>query len=379
MHKGSQSGAELGMPHNGLANSTPPLPLARNQSDTTFQSIPSWAEIASSAPGNAPKCAPLNTSHVPPGRNDELLDSDRSQRCTMGDPSGQVTTSQALAKGSVGGVAVNRSPKDLRLHPSIARLGLLPSATDLNDMVQDDETKLYEAVSITTCGIILSGFSTWHLAVLRKVEQIPCLLYSWSQDKALEWLLQNNRSRLAWNKYCRIVLAMELEPNLVAQALANKREGGRQKGLINLSKAEQVHVRSKLAALARVCPVYIDRVKQLRTQADQKVLDALQHGDISINRAWSWRELSFPQQVVALSRFLEDRATNEMLRPLFRKPSKLHAEQLDPTRLLQDLTRLSLIQPGTIRVLSKRISGKVVVVFDQHFDESLFQGDLPLA
>src|SRR5277367_1741818 len=45
-------------PHNGLANSTRPLPIARIQSDKVFSSGLSWAEIGCSADGYAPEYAP---------------------------------------------------------------------------------------------------------------------------------------------------------------------------------------------------------------------------------------------------------------------------------------------------------------------------------
>jgi len=59
------------------------------------------------------------------------------------------------------------------------------------------------------------------------------------------------------------MLALDLEPDLTEKARANKQVGGQQKGWSNLTKAEQVHVRSKIAKAAAVSTGNVTKVKQL--------------------------------------------------------------------------------------------------------------------
>jgi len=78
----------------------------------------------------------------------------------------------------------------------------------------------------------------------------------------------------------RILTALQLEPKFRQEALANQFAGGQNKGLSNLTKAAEMHVRLKLAERADVCEAYIDYVKQLRDDAHADILQALELGEV---------------------------------------------------------------------------------------------------
>ena len=91
------------------------------------------------------------------------------------------------------------------------------------------------------------------------------------------------------NDYFRIMLAWDLEPALIEKARANKQLGGREKGWSNLTKAEQVHVRSEIAKAADVSTGNVTKVKQLNETCVPEIVAALRDKEISIHWAWKLR------------------------------------------------------------------------------------------
>jgi hypothetical protein len=92
------------------------------------------------------------------------------------------------------------------------------------------------------------------------------------------------------------MLALDLEPDLTEKARKNKHIGGQQKGWSNLTKAQQVHVRSKIAKVAAVSTGNVTKVKQLDDTCVSEFKDALYNDEISIHWAWKLRKESAEDQ-----------------------------------------------------------------------------------
>ena len=141
------------------------------------------------------------------------------------------------------GQIVSCDPRDLRPHPSYARHGLAVPADKLAALRARGELTFLEPITITRDGIIIDGYALWELAKELKRPILHCIEYDLSETETLEWLLQKHRRSNGMNDYSRIMLALDLEPELAEKARENKQIGGWQKGWSNLTKAEQVHVR----------------------------------------------------------------------------------------------------------------------------------------
>jgi hypothetical protein len=70
-----------------------------------------------------------------------------------------------------------------------------------------------------------------------------------------------------FNAFCRIFLALDLEPWLREKARLNQSAGGQNKGSSKLTEAQRVDVRSQIAAAAGVSVGNVTKVQQLITTA----------------------------------------------------------------------------------------------------------------
>jgi hypothetical protein len=197
---------------------------------------------------------------------------------------------------------VSCDPHDLRPHPSYARHGLAVSADELSAVRAGGELAFLEPLAITRDRIIIGGYACWELAKEVRRPSLPCIEYDLSETEALEWLLQRHRRSIGLNDYSRIMLAWDLEPTLVEKARANRQLGGREKGWSNLTKAEQVHVRSEIAKAADVSTGNVAKVKQLNQTCTPDIIAALYNDEVSIHWAWKLRNASHEDQLDALGR-----------------------------------------------------------------------------
>ncbi len=200
------------------------------------------------------------------------------------------------------GQIVSCDPQELRPHPSYARHGLSVSACKLASLRARGEQAFLEHIPITRDRIIIDGYAQWELAKELKRPILHCIEYDLSETEALEWLLQRHRRSTGLHNYARIMLALDLEPELTGIARANKQIGGQQKGLSNLTKAEHVHVRSEIARAAGVSAGNVTKVKQLNKTCADELKKALSNDEISIHWAWKLREECPEDQLDALGR-----------------------------------------------------------------------------
>jgi hypothetical protein len=172
---------------------------------------------------------------------------------------------------------------------------------------------------------------------------------------------------------------LELEKKL-RQEVANQRADVQKKGsLSDLTKGEEMHVRSKLAKLAGVCEAYIDYVKQLRKEAHLSILQALERGEISIH--WAWTLLTFSKS--EQSEILENRRTAKAVRVAYPRPRKPKTISIDPSRVLQLWRVLAARDARDIKCTVVSIDDKKLEIRVQ-INEELFtsmqsQGELKLS
>ena len=186
---------------------------------------------------------------------------------------------------------VVRSPQQLRLHPSMKEFGWTDLIDELNDATRLKDHSVPQQVLITTDGTILAGFGHWRLAMLERRHEINCIEHQFSADEALQFILAHHQARCGWNDFVRIRLALTLELNLQQRALDNMRAGGKFKGSTNLSEADRIDVREKIARRAGTGTGNVGKVKAILRSAHPNIITALQNGLLSIHRAWLWSKL----------------------------------------------------------------------------------------
>lgn len=191
---------------------------------------------------------------------------------------------------------VERFVRDLRPHPSFARL--CPNHCDGASarQLRPQSGLLDEPLTISHENYIIDGYAQWHIAKSTGRETLRCLEHRLSCSEALLLILQYHSKTSRLNDFTRIHLALELESWFREQAHANLQRGGRLKGSSNMTKAEAIDVRAKLAQIAGVCVGNVTKVKRLQERADPRVLNAVRGGEISIHKAWLWSKLSSEQQ-----------------------------------------------------------------------------------
>jgi hypothetical protein len=254
-------------------------------------------------------------------------------------------------------------PGELHLHPALERYGIAATTAERNKFVQGNRTAFREPVDVTTDGTILDGYLQWTAAVNEGRKLILCVEHSLAEYERVEWLLWRHRRRNGFNKYCRILIALEFESKLRKAALDNQSAGGRTKGLSILTKAAEMHVRSKLAELADVCEAYIDYVKQLRAGADSKILQALEGGEISIH--WAWKLLRFSQD--EQRSILEEHRIDKAVRLAHRRRPKRNPVPMTQAIATETMRSLAAIDITGLTISVLEISGKRLVISKELF------------
>jgi hypothetical protein len=262
-------------------------------------------------------------------------------------------------------IPVVRVPELLRLHPALAELGLIDLVGEINEAAQMKDPLAVEPILITTNGIILSGFGRWRLAVLEGRKEVQCIEYPIGEDDAIEFILRHCKRRRGWNAFVRIQLALTLEPTFQRGALDHMQAGGRYKGSSKLTESERLDVRSEIAALAGVSVGNVTKVKQIMATACTELRDALRNGEVSIHRAWLWRELSSENQRRALMVYRGEKGVKKTIRRLIsnyvpRNPGP--AEVLGLADLTRRLSQLQSPHLSSIAVAAVDVPGKAVFI-----------------
>jgi hypothetical protein len=243
-------------------------------------------------------------------------------------------------------------PQDLRPHPSYARHGLFVPACKLSALRERGELAFAEPLTITRDRTIIDGYARWEFAKELKRPALHCIEYQLSDAEGLQWLLQRHGRSNGLNAFTRIMLALDLERALTEKARANKQIGGQQKGWSNLTKAEQVHVRSEIAKAAAVSAGNVTKVKQLNEMCVPEYINALTNDEISIH--WTWkRRLADPEdQLDALGRFrFEKGLMTEIRQRASRRRKRGESNSPNASEIVSRLNGLGREELETVRVM----------------------------
>jgi hypothetical protein len=230
-------------------------------------------------------------------------------------------------RGDNPGLPVTYRLSELRQHPSYVRLRLTVPAAKLSALAEQGGRAFREPLVITRERIVIDGYARLELARLMGRLVLPCIEYELTEDEALRWLLQRHRRSNGMNDFCRILLALDLEPWLKEKARSNQRGGGQNKGSSKLTEAERLDVRTEIAAAAGVSVGNVGKVKQLTTTAQPELLHALLSGEVSIHRAWGWSKELPDKQREVLSFYQSERGIKKTIRTLVRQ----HRAKTSPT------------------------------------------------
>jgi hypothetical protein len=261
---------------------------------------------------------------------------------------------------------VNRRIDELHPHPSYARNGLTVPSWKLDALARRGDLAFLHPLAITHTGTIIDGCARLNLAILQKRTTLECIEYELTDEEALQLLLQMQCRSSHLNSFCRILLALDLEPWLKEKARANQRFGGQHKGSSNLTEAGRVDVRGEIAQAADVCEANVSKVKQLKITAQPEILQALRNGEVQIHRAWKWSKQSPQKQVEALRIYRCNKGIGKKIRHLISRHSpSTSLTAFDPSNLFSRLSAFSADELSSVRVSVVKASGKAVFVTEE--------------
>lgn len=284
----------------------------------------------------------------------------------------QVLGRQLLSEPGIddtGGQLVTLRLDELRPHPSYLRHQLAASTSQMSTLVALGELAFREPLVITRDRSIIDGYARWEVARLTGRPTLLCLEYASTEAEALEALIRMHRRSNGLNDFCRILLAQELEPWFKNKARLNQQIGGQNKGSSKLTEAENIDVRSAIAATAGVSVGNVSKVKQLIMTVLPELVTALRQGEIRIHRAWLWRNESPQKQRDALWIYQTKRAVRRASKRLALKHRHACTESLPSAPTLQTLHRffseLGPRERSEINVATVKAAGKTIFLTEE--------------
>ena len=230
--------------------------------------------------------------------------------------------------GPDGSRLVDRPTATLRPHPTYQAL-CGPIAATRARRVAQQRGPIRAPLVTTSDGTILDGHARWQVALDRQQSSLPCLEYDVTDEEALQIVIQQHRASEGLDAFCRIVMALELEPFFKACSRRSRPETGARTLSSNLTNAERRDVRKAIASVAGVATGNVTKVKQLLNSVVPEVRERLVRGEVRIHRAWQWRTLTPKAQRDALWEHLHRRAIKTTIARLVRA----HADAGTVTRL----------------------------------------------
>jgi len=253
----------------------------------------------------------------------------------------------------------------LREHPSYVRHQITVPTAQFSRLIALGDFVFQEPIDITADGTILDGYARVKLARLKGRLTLSCRVHRLSELEATRYLLKKHLRLNGWHNFTRGQVALDLEPDLREQALANQRAGGQNKGSSKLTEAARVDVRAEMAEAADLSEGTIRKVKQLLGTAIPKLIEALRDGEVSIHRAHQWSQKTANEQRDALWRYRSDRDSRKIrVKPRLQRPSMLPTDPkaADLIRLLA-AEQAGKIDP--IRVASTKLPGRTIYVTEE--------------
>jgi ParB-like chromosome segregation protein Spo0J len=223
-----------------------------------------------------------------------------------------------------------------------------------------------EPLVIARDGTVVDGRARLTLARLQGRTTLPCIEYDLTEAQALEKLIQTHRRSNGLNDFSRIVLALDLEPELKEKARQNQSLGGQNKGWSNLTTASRLDVRSEIARIAGVSAGNVTKVKQIVKSAPPEVIRALRESDVSIHHAWSWSELLPQHQKSRLWEHQSRKGVQKKIRELISRhqgtPSRAPLSQRELSDLLLALQSDKL---APVSITSVAVPGRAIFVTEE--------------
>ena len=271
-------------------------------------------------------------------------------------------------RGSDGGRLVDRPTATLRPHPTYQALCGPIAATRVRRVAQQPGP-IREPLLTTSEGTILDGHARWQVALDRQQPSLPCIEYDVTKDEALQIVIQHHRASEGLNDFCRIVMALDLEPSYRERSRRPRPAVGARKLPSNLTNAEHRDVRKAIARVAGVSTGNVTKVKQLLSTVIQETRARLLWGEVSIHRAWQWRTLTAKAQRDALWEHLHRGAIKTTIARLVRA----HVDARAPVRpadvAATVLGGLARLDADDITVAVVDVPGRAVVVTRACYDE----------
>src|SRR6266566_3531022 len=110
------------------------------------------------------------------------------------------------------GNIVYRNTADLHAHTSYVRHHLVVPFIKLSRLAEIGELAFRDPILITLDGTILDGYGRWELAKRQGRATVCCREYQLTADEALQFLVQSRIGSRGLSAFCRICLALDLEP-----------------------------------------------------------------------------------------------------------------------------------------------------------------------
>ena len=263
--------------------------------------------------------------------------------------------------GPAGSRLVDRPTATLRPHPTYQAL-CGPIAAIRVRRVAQQPGPIRELLLTTSDGTILDGHARWRVALDRQQSSLPCLEYDVTDEEALWIVIQQHRASEGLNAFCRIVMALELEPCFKARSRRSRPETDARTLSSNLTNAEHRDVRTAIASVAGVATGNVTKVKQLLDSVVPEVRERLVQGEVRIHRAWQWRTLSPKAQRDALWEHLHRGEIKTAIARLVRAHAAAGAAAPPPDVAATILDGLARFDASDISVAVIDVPGRAVVV-----------------
>jgi hypothetical protein len=292
----------------------------------------------------------------------------------------QLRSDSELPPNDIPGRMLTCRVDELRPHPSYERHGFTVPASQLSALAGRGDLAFNEPLVVTRQRTIIDGYALWKLAGQRGRTTLSCIEYDLTDTEALRWLLEKHCRSDRLNAFCRIILALELEPWFKEQARSNQQVGGRSKGSSNLSEAEKVDVRSKIALAASASAGNVTKVKTLTATAglDRGLLEALRNGEVSIHRAWKWSREQPARQREALWDYRSNKGVRQAIRLLvLTHRAKGSVDALALTDLVTCLSALNGNQICSVNLIVIKTTEIALAVTEGLLEALRIQGALP--
>jgi hypothetical protein len=235
-----------------------------------------------------------------------------------------------------------------------------------------------EPLYISTSGIVLRGLDQFQALRSRPSEKVNCIVYPWTEDEALQWILEQSVPQNGPSPYARFLLATELLGDRITElARENMRLGGKYKGFPNLENLSEVHRNREIARIARVAVGYVGYAQKLRRQAADEIKQALLTGELPIYRAFAFLKDCRSQQE-CLARFRSERTRPVDVRQAMRdlRKQKEGGEGLSVDPVCSGILRIPAEIRDKVRVGRIRTKGNVLLVSNDLLDQLDRTGDL---